>query len=379
MTQNMLPRLNSGKNLPDLFFILSTNWQPWAAKGMLEPLDDIYEETIYNGSTVRDMIVEGARDFGKVNDHYWVLPWTLGPAGIIYNKGMFEQYGWEIPTTFTELVQLCEDIKTDTANTVAPFAWSGQTAGYWDMLVFQWWAQTEGEDGWKEFWRFESPEVFNQNGRLQALKAFEQLICGEGGVAINSIEGAASKEFMAAQMSFVKGEAAMMVNGSWIESEMQSQTPENFEMRLMPTPVIEGAADPDIAYVTMGDFAGIPAGSTKKEAAKKFLKYTCTKEANDIFVQTADGLRPFTYPSEEVEGVSDFLKDVIEQYKACTPAFMTSNNVMYYQNNLNAWPGYGTPYGKMVQEEDSAEDVMAAIYEHVSSNWEAFQQEAGEI
>ena len=36
---------------------------------------------------------------------------SANAAGILYNKDMFEQNGWEIPETWSEFISLCDEIK----------------------------------------------------------------------------------------------------------------------------------------------------------------------------------------------------------------------------------------------------------------------------
>ncbi len=44
-------------------------------------------------------------------DGTYMVPYMANAAGILYNKEMFEEHGWEIPTTWDELIQLCEEIQ----------------------------------------------------------------------------------------------------------------------------------------------------------------------------------------------------------------------------------------------------------------------------
>lgn len=379
MTQNILPRLQNRRNLPDLVMVLSTNWQPWAVQGYLEPLDDVYATTVKEGVTIKDYLLDNLQTYGKVKDHYWAIPWSAGPSGIVYNEGMFKQFGWEVPKTVAELEALCTKIKSDSADTIAPFAWSGSTSGYWDFLTFQWWAQIEGEAGWNEFWKFETPNVYKQNGRYKALEEFQNLIDKGDGSPKNSISGASGKKFMEAQMSFINGEAAMMPNGCWLENEMKGSLPSGFKMKLMKTPTIDGAIDTNINYNPCGDFMVVPSAASNKELAKEFLKYLSTEDACKIFTKAAGGFRPFKYKPSEVEGISEFTKQCAEMFENGTNVFMTSDNVMYYENNCNSWPGYGTPYSKMIQEQDSAKTVCDTCYNYVSANWSKFQQSAGKF
>lgn len=45
-------------------------------------------------------------------DGIYALPYAANCAGILYNKDMFEENGWEIPETWTEFIALCETIKS---------------------------------------------------------------------------------------------------------------------------------------------------------------------------------------------------------------------------------------------------------------------------
>lgn len=46
-------------------------------------------------------------------DGVYGLPYVANCAGILYNKDMFEENGWEIPTTWSEFTALCEQIQSE--------------------------------------------------------------------------------------------------------------------------------------------------------------------------------------------------------------------------------------------------------------------------
>ncbi len=48
----------------------------------------------------------------------FAVPYVANAAGILYNRDMFEEHGWEIPETWEELTALCDTIK---AEGVTPF------------------------------------------------------------------------------------------------------------------------------------------------------------------------------------------------------------------------------------------------------------------
>lgn len=46
-------------------------------------------------------------------DGVYALPYAANAAGILYNKDMFEEHGWEIPDTWDEFMELCEEIQAE--------------------------------------------------------------------------------------------------------------------------------------------------------------------------------------------------------------------------------------------------------------------------
>lgn len=46
-------------------------------------------------------------------DGVYAVPYMANAAGILYNKDMFEEHGWAIPTTWEEFNQLCETIAAE--------------------------------------------------------------------------------------------------------------------------------------------------------------------------------------------------------------------------------------------------------------------------
>ncbi len=46
-------------------------------------------------------------------DGTYGVPYVANAAGILYNRDMFEEHGWKIPETWTELMDLCEEIQSE--------------------------------------------------------------------------------------------------------------------------------------------------------------------------------------------------------------------------------------------------------------------------
>ena len=46
-------------------------------------------------------------------DGTYSVPYAANAAGILYNRDMFEEHGWEIPETWDELIALCDEIEAE--------------------------------------------------------------------------------------------------------------------------------------------------------------------------------------------------------------------------------------------------------------------------
>lgn len=46
-------------------------------------------------------------------DGVYAMPYMANAAGVLYNKDMFEEHGWTIPTTWDEFTVLCEKIEAE--------------------------------------------------------------------------------------------------------------------------------------------------------------------------------------------------------------------------------------------------------------------------
>lgn len=78
----------------------------YAKAGLLLPLDE-YIRAAGLDSEIPSLFL----DIGKVKGKVYSIPKTIESMGIIYNKSLFEENGWKVPTNREEWVTLCEKIK----------------------------------------------------------------------------------------------------------------------------------------------------------------------------------------------------------------------------------------------------------------------------
>ena len=150
------------------------------------------------------------------------LPYVANAAGVLYNKDMFAEHGWEIPQTWDEFISLCEEIQNegiqplyfgykDTWTCLAP--WNALTVGLTPSDVCQ--QVNKGETTFSK----EYPEV--------AEKMLELLNYGEDGPFAYGYNDACT--------AFANGESAMYTIGSYAIPQIKSVNPDmNIGSFVMP-------------------------------------------------------------------------------------------------------------------------------------------------
>lgn len=65
-------------------------------------------------SDIKENYLETNKDLEYVPlDGVYAVPYMANAAGVLYNRDMFEEHGWTIPTTWEEFIELCETIKAE--------------------------------------------------------------------------------------------------------------------------------------------------------------------------------------------------------------------------------------------------------------------------
>lgn len=84
--------------------------------------DDFIKNNFINLSTnpvIEEYQAEALNNVA-IDGNLYCLPCPSEVACMLYNKTLFEQYGWQIPVSFNEFVALCDRIMEDTNGEVEP-------------------------------------------------------------------------------------------------------------------------------------------------------------------------------------------------------------------------------------------------------------------
>lgn len=388
ITSGVSAKLEAGTDLDDLYYLLASPWQSYAALDQLEKLDDLYNTTIEGESkTILEKTTSAWKHYGETYNKnelgYYIFPSFTTVTGFVYNKTMFDQYGWEVPATVSELETLCQQIVADTKGSVAPFVYPGTVAGgYWDFVGTNWWLQVSGVEKMNEFMTLESYEVFNADvksspsyGKLKMLKTFENLIAKNKSSYI--LKNSGSFDHYQAQQAFGAGLAAMIPNGSWIQNESGEDIED--EIRMMPTPLMDGALTDENGkpytynYSGQPPFVAIPKKAENKEGAKAFLAYCCRDEILQLITKLTGTALAFDYSIESIE-LNGFQQSCIDIWKDAITWFEDSKSPLWTNNKVKKFNGIN-PYTNLIINYPSvtADSWCASEYASVKGSWSTFQ------
>lgn len=399
--------INSRNNIDDLYISVGSEWMSYARLGKLAELDDIMDDTV-DGKKLKDKVNVEYRNSIYYPDrngdlHTYRLPWISATGGIFYNAKMFEDNGWDVPTTYDELLSLCQTIAdaqipvasgsgtVQQRETVKPFVYTSENPDYFDYTVYTWWAQLAGEQAVKEFTQYASESNYSQSNATYAkLKDATQLWLNIFGEKSYVCSGNSNND---AQQKFARGEAAMMFNGDWMYNEISNYnlSNANFKLAIMKTPKAPNATDSDMLY-TIGEdqYIAIPESSIKKGLAKDFIKLMVSDYGCKMFLNKAKGVLAYECDYTENDFGSDtFLKNLIEtrnsyetkftEYPSMQGEVVNSTKMLYLAGNVNIW---GTsayrPYANLLTSATYTIDTaFTNIQNEVARQWPTWKSNLG--
>lgn len=315
-------QLENGNCKDDVILVSAADYESYVVKGYIEDLSDVYQSVIPDsGKKVEEVIDENVMADKIINGKRYGIPWQDNPpSGLIYNKKMFERYGWTIPGTMDEFWALCDKIAEDTAGSVAPLTFGGADGnGYLYTNLPQWLSECYGVDAMKDFFKLESPEAYSvqQAGRAKVYSTLAKLTKGKTSKGTDiTLEGSVGATAITAQSNFINGRAAMIVGGTYFPTEMVDYIKiKNFDAGYMPMPhinsdkkSIDGSKDTsNVLFSSDNGVFAIPTTAQNKDLAKQFLIHMLTEKSYSSFVKATHGLlRPLKGVKVNTDGFDDF-------------------------------------------------------------------------
>jgi raffinose/stachyose/melibiose transport system substrate-binding protein len=230
-------------------------------------------------------------------DGVYALPYVANAAGILYNKDMFEEHGWEIPTTWSEFTALCEQIQSegiqplyfgfkDTWTCLAP--WNAMAVGLVDSDVCS--QVNQGNT------------TFSVEYKETAEKMKELLQYGQDNPYAYSYNDACT--------AFARGQAAMYTIGSYAVPQILSVNPDmNIDSFVFP---VNDSEEDNVLNSGIDLQFSVMKECKNKEAAYEVLRFLYEDETIQIYLDDQNAIPckegDFTLPSQ-LDGMTSYIDE----------------------------------------------------------------------
>lgn len=321
--------LAASNELPDLFIEGDTaQANTFITQGLIKSVDEFLEE-----NDMQDILSDSVHD-GLINlqgttdvDELYALPCEQNIEGIWYNKQIFEENGWEEPTTMEEFMTICEEAY---AKGIQPLSVDGVDKFYFTRL---WGGYVTSKLGTDALVKANAGELsWSDDAFLEAYQWIQDLnTSGYMGAGVTTVDSSTMTSI------FLSGGAAMCYNGSWFTSnlnnEEENQLGEN--VGFFGFPQVEGAVADQKDYVQNYGVNWMISNANYDEALNDWLAYVFAGYG-DASMETQGALSGYEMKEEHempyyTQLVSDLISEagtasVWPEYKMSTEAMNAAMN-----------------------------------------------------
>lgn len=330
MSVTIQPRFIQG-NPPDLVMPVGVQMTTLVDQGQVSNLNEFYDAPTVDGEgTVADALLPGtleAADF-LGDGNRLIGPYTFTTYGLWYQATVFEENGWTYPTTWDEMLTLCEEIKS---TGLAPWAYTGKYPGYIFTPMQNMAAKASGIDWILSVDNLEPNAWRDDNFRLAAEAIAE--LRGKG-MFLKGTEGLSHTE---SQTLWAQGEAAFIPCGGWLENESEAAIDPASRIRMAPTPSL--TSSDTMPFETLAAYPGnqvfVPSAAKNKAFGMEFLRFMWSKECSAIWTENT---KSFTSLAGYYDGLSDVPSGLESQIEAIQNA---GSNILPPTKYGSFYPDFG--------------------------------------
>lgn len=273
--------LTAGKEGPDMFRIFGPSAMiPFAGAGLLLNLNKYADKYDWN-----EKIPSWALEIHTYKGNLYGLPLNPESLFLYYNKNKFEEYGWSVPKTYSELVALCEKIE---AKGYIPFSFG--TRGFtpanewWLSVILNQWAGSENV-----YKVLTGTLPLTDESFKKALENFK-FIWDKGWIMNKKMYEVSEDDSFA---RFADETALMLMSGSWGVKYMDKYV-EDFKWGIAPFP--SGDDIVPVSPLAIGFTVGVNVATEHPDAVAEFLNWLVEdpKRSALIAVNTWTDVWPIT-------------------------------------------------------------------------------------
>ncbi|WP_129843014.1 N-acetylglucosamine/diacetylchitobiose ABC transporter substrate-binding protein [Streptomyces sp. RFCAC02] len=175
---------------------------------------------------VRDTLMPGTVEVGRFGgEEMYCLNYAFTVHGQWYSRTALDRLGAEYPRTWDEMIALCEAAK---AEGMAGWTYPGVYPYYFNFTLYPFIGKIGGPDVLRAIDNLE-PNAWRHDAVRAAFAAYHELTA-RGYV----LRGSAGMTHEDAQDEWNQYHALFIPNGSWVENETRSGTPDDFDMAVGP-------------------------------------------------------------------------------------------------------------------------------------------------
>lgn len=248
-------------------------------RGALSDLSDLPQVKM-NAPFINEMLALYPQYPGRVS----VLPYSMMGAAVLYNKAIFKQHNLPIPQRYSELIDLCEHLKS---LGITPIYSTFKDAWTASQGLADYTLGGSLDVGTLFASIHEAGADFSPGAELSFSAAFTEPLLRMQQLAKYSNDDAPGRGYGDGNLAFAKGEAAMYLQGPWALPEIAKSNPEA-SIGTFPLPMTEDPADMKIrANIDLALW--IPEKSDHKPMARKLLEFLCQPEIQNAYNELALG------------------------------------------------------------------------------------------
>ncbi|MEX1307153.1 MAG: extracellular solute-binding protein, partial [Eubacteriales bacterium] len=226
---------------PDIFFTWSGGFStPFVKSGAVLAVDDTYKA--YEDKLPRSMLDNLTWD-GKI----YGTGYTMNVSMLFYNKTLFQAYGLSAPTTYEELVAVCQ---TFIDKGITPFGISAKDTWVLAQTHDQFTLKSVGAETLESVLTKNGVDSYTSEDFIVASEAFANLVrigaYSKNAVTLSNDEACAT---------FYAGEVPMYIMGSWMCGSILTDAENPDDFGVIPIPVINPTNASNL------DFMGGPSDS----------------------------------------------------------------------------------------------------------------------
>lgn len=239
--------------------------QFFAAKGLATPIDDVWK-------TIGGNFPEAMHKLSKGEDgKYYFVPLYTYPWALFYRKSVFKQYGYEVPTTWDQLVALCKQMEKDK---LVPIAFGDKDAwpalGTFDQINFR-------QNGYDFHVDLMAGKAAWTDAKVR--KVFD--LWTE--ILPYHQEGATGRTWQDAAQTLASKKAGMYLLGTFVAQQFTDKAALE-DLDFFAFPEIDPAYGQDTVEAPTDGFM-LSKSPKNKAGATKLLEYLGTTAAEDIYLK----------------------------------------------------------------------------------------------